>query len=121
MQICSSCKQDTAGNHEWDCPNNPMRYSGATGFSVFDVYGLKNTIWKLEKKLTIATAALKEIQEHEHCDARKAPADDLPIGYRILFGENEVVMVCMGIAAGHRCAAEIARRALDQITNKEKS
>jgi len=20
--ICSCCQQDTAGNHEWDCPNN---------------------------------------------------------------------------------------------------
>lgn len=21
--ICSCCRQDTAGNHEWNCPNNP--------------------------------------------------------------------------------------------------
>lgn len=23
--ICSYCQQDTAGNHEWNCPNNPNK------------------------------------------------------------------------------------------------
>ena len=25
--ICSCCNQDTGGNHEWHCPNNPYYYS----------------------------------------------------------------------------------------------
>ena len=23
--ICGSCSQDTAGNHEWNCPNRPNK------------------------------------------------------------------------------------------------
>lgn len=59
----------------------------------------------LERHLSDAVAAIKAVRDHEHCDARLADVADLLPGYRATMTDEQLTILLMGIAAGHRCAA----------------
>jgi hypothetical protein len=42
--ICAHCHQDTAGNHEWNCPNNPKSWNDQY---FYKIVGMTNRKFKL--------------------------------------------------------------------------
>ena len=48
--ICSSCQQDTAGNHEWNCPNNNNKIENQVCINKKSLWGLLGIGTRIEEE-----------------------------------------------------------------------
>lgn len=138
---CSCCQMDTAGNHEWNCPNNPNRqepvilshacplvchgnvaqakptrlHSSIYADPDGKIELLRKVLREKEHKLSLALAALKEIAEHEHLKCLESECKGIdPVKISDWLYEIQKTNLTLGKIYGHRCCAAIAAKCLEE-------
>jgi hypothetical protein len=134
ITICT-CRQDSAGNHEWDFPLNPNYSSTHATYISYCTACIEKDKWILElnSQLTSARkeiaelyamiflkderdryrAALMAIRDHEHLKCLKSSCEGIdPTKVSDWIYEIQMTNLILGKIYGHRCCAKIADEAL---------
>ena len=80
-----------------------------------DLVQAKKQIPILQAEIKRLRKGMVEIKDHPHCDARLVvDCHDIGVGYFVDCTNDEKEFCMMGIAAGHRCAAEAVKRIMEE-------
>jgi hypothetical protein len=102
MIIVCSCKQDSAGNHEIDCPMNPNYYRTHQPTVTYYCSGCVDK----DKRITFLEGLLKEIEEHPAAN----DFDKMMHLTGLVETDRNNQLYVSGMMEGFRMAAAIAAR-----------